>query len=88
MKRGLELFTEALEKCYKVRLIPRVVLTPMAKPAYKEVTIEVYKVKGSNNELYARAQHVYLITNDTEKETAIDDLTQDIIGLILKKPVV
>lgn len=88
MKRGLELFTEALEKCYKVRLIPRVVLVPMAKPAYKEVTIEVYKIVGNSNELYAKAQRVYMITNDTEKETAIDDLTQDIIGIVLKKPVV
>lgn len=68
-----------------MRFIPRVVLVPMSKPAYKEVTIEVYKVKGANNELYAKAQHVYLITNDDEKAAAIDDLTQDVISIILKK---
>lgn len=85
MTRGLELFIGALEKCYKVRLIPRVVLVPMSKPAYKEITIEVYKVNGANNDLYAKAQHVYMVTNDTEKESAIDDLTQDIISIIMKK---
>ena len=85
MKRGLELFTEALEKCARSRYISRVVLNPMSKPAYKEITIEIYSMKGANKELFAQATQVYMITNDAEKESAIDDLTEDIISIVLKK---
>jgi hypothetical protein len=85
MKRGLELFIESIEKCYQKRFIPRVVLVPMAKPAYKEVTIEVYLMHGANKELYAKASNVYMVTNEDEKERAIDDLTEDIIAIVLKR---
>lgn len=85
MKRGLELFTEALEKCARNRYISRVVLNPMSKPAYKEVTVEIYSVKGADKELFAQATQVYMITNEQEKEAAIDDLTQDVINIVLKK---
>ena len=85
MKRGLELFVEALEHCRRERYISRVVLTPMQKPVYKELTIEIYKMKGAQKELYACATQTFYITNDEEKEKAIDDLTKEVISLILNK---
>lgn len=83
----LNLFLKALEELKEYKLfIPKLTTTPMSKPAYKSVNIQIWIVDKSdkNKEKIVEVESTYRVVTDTEKDKAIQEVSKNAIKEVLK----
>lgn len=83
----LNLFLKALEELKESKLfIPKLNTTPMSKPAYKSVNIQIWAVDKSdkNKEKIVEVESTYRIVTDTEKDKVIQEVSKNAIKEVLK----
>ena len=83
----LNLFLKALEELKESKLfVPKLNTTPMSKPAYKSVNIQIWEVDKSdkNKEKIVEVESTYRIVTDTEKDKAIQEVSKNAIKDVLK----
>ena len=83
----LNLFLKALEELKESKLfIPKLNITPMSKPAYKSVNIQIWAVDKSNKnkDKIVEVESIYRVVTDTEKDKAIQEVSKNTIKEVLK----
>ena len=83
----LNLFLKALEELKESKLfIPKLNITPMSKPAYKSINIQIWAVDKSNKnkDKIVEVESTYRIVTDTEKDKAIQEVSKNVIKEVLK----
>lgn len=83
----LNLFLKALEELKESKLfIPKLNITPMSKPAYKSVNIQIWAVDKSNKnkDKIVEVESTYRVVIDTEKDKAIQEVSKNTIKEVLK----
>lgn len=83
----LSLFLKALEELKESKLfIPKLNITPMSKPAYKSVNMQIWAVNKSNKnkDKIVEVESTYRIVTDTEKDKAVKEVSKNAIKEVLK----
>ena len=83
----LNLFLKALEELKESKLfIPKLNITPMSKPAYKSVNIQIWAINKNdkNKDKIAEVKSTYRVVTDTEKDKVIQEVSKNAIKEILK----
>lgn len=83
----LNLFLKALEELKEPKLfIPKLNITPMSKPAYKSINIQIWAINKSdkNKDKIVEVESTYRIVTDTEKEKVIQEVSKNAIKEVLK----
>ena len=83
----LNLFLKALEELKESKLfIPKLNITPMSKPAYKSVNIQIWAVDKSNKnkDKIVEVESTYRVVTDTERDKSIQEVSKNAIKEVLK----
>ena len=83
----LNLFLKALEELKESKLfIPKLNITPMSKPAYKSVNMQIWAVDKSNKnkDKIVEVESTYRVVTDTEKDKSIQEVSKNAIKEVLK----
>ena len=83
----LNLFLKALEELKQSKLfIPKLNITPMSKPAYKSVNIQIWAVDKSNKnkDKIVEVESTYRVVTDTERDKSIQEVSKNAIKDVLK----
>ena len=83
----LNLFLKALEELKESKLfIPKLNITPMSKPAYKSVNIQIWVINKSNKnkDKIVEVESTYRVVTDTERDKSIQEVSKNAIKEVLK----
>ena len=83
----LNLFLKALEELKESKLfISKLNITPMSKPAYKSVNMQIWIVDKSNKnkDKIVEVESTYRVVTDTERDKSIQEVSKNAIKEVLK----